>query len=164
MNREAGANAARITLLPIAEGVEPAPGGYSLGEHAALVGKLVEQTLKHFGAVSRPAPWLAYLAADPVRGLVVGTCAFKEVPGPEGEAEIAYFTFPGFEGQGYATAMAAALIALAREAAPGVRVIAHTLPEVNASGTVLGKVGMRRTGEVVDPEDGPVWRWEHQPG
>ena len=141
MSGEAGAKAARVTLLPIVGGVEPAPGGYSLGEHAALVGKLVEQTLKHFGAVSRPAPWLAYLAADPVRGLVVGTCAFKEVPGPEGEAEIAYFTFPGFEGEGYATAMAAALIALAREAAPAVRVIAHTLPEVNASGTNGAKNG-----------------------
>ena len=34
------------------------------------------------------------------------------------------------------------------------------LPEANASGSVLGKVGMRRTGEVMDPEDGLVWRWE----
>ena len=119
--------------------------------------------MSHFGPEPRPAPWLAYLAADPARGMVVGTCAFKNLPDASRHAEIAYFTFPEFEGKGYATAMASALIALARDAAPDVRVIAHTLPEVNASGSVLGKVGMRRTGEVIDPEDGLVWRWEHAP-
>ena len=149
-----------ITLLPIDAGLASATGGVSLGDHAPLIARLIEQTLAHFGPEPRPAPWGAYLAADPVRGVVVGTCAFKNVPDAGRRAEIAYFTFPGFEGNGYATAMASALIALARRAAPDVVVIAHTLPEANASGSVLGKVGMRRTGEVMDPEDGLVWRWE----
>jgi ribosomal-protein-alanine N-acetyltransferase len=37
---------------------------------------------------------------------------------------------------------------------------AHTLPEVNASTRVLLKCGFRHVGTVVDPDDGPVWRWE----
>lgn len=152
-----------VTLLPIDAGLPSALDGLSLGDHAALIDRLIEQTMSHFGPEPRPAPWLAYLAADPARGVVVGTCAFKNLPDATRHAEIAYFTFPEYEGKGYATAMASALIALARDAAPDVRVIAHTLPEVNASGSVLGKVGMRRAGEVIDPEDGLVWRWEHAP-
>jgi RimJ/RimL family protein N-acetyltransferase len=42
-----------------------------------------------------------------------------------------------------------------------VRVVrAHTLPEENASTRVLAKCGFRQVGEMVDPEDGLVWRWE----
>jgi len=42
-----------------------------------------------------------------------------------------------------------------------VRVVrAHTLPEANASTRVLTKCGFQRIGEVIDPEDGLVWRWE----
>src|SRR6266702_2366495 len=40
---------------------------------------------------------------------------------------------------------------------------AHTLPEENASTRVLLKCGFRHLGTVVDPEDGPVWRWERGP-
>lgn len=155
----AGPGSARIVLRPIGGHGESSLGGFSPGDHAALVEQLIEQTIRHFGG-EPTAPWQAYLAADPVRGVVIGTCAFKAPPDAERRVEIAYFTFPGFEGQGYATAMAGALIALAREASSDVRVIAHTLPEENASGSVLRKVGMWRTGEVVDPEDGLVWRWE----
>ena len=55
--------------------------------------------------------------------------------------------------------MARKLIALAR-AVPVVRsVVAHTLPQRNASTRVLEKAGMQYVGEVEDPEDGRVWRW-----
>ena len=37
---------------------------------------------------------------------------------------------------------------------------AHTLPEANASTRVLTKCGFEFVGEVTDPEDGQVWRWE----
>ena len=40
---------------------------------------------------------------------------------------------------------------------------AHTLPERNASTRVLEKNGFRLVGPVVDPEDGPVFRWERLP-
>jgi RimJ/RimL family protein N-acetyltransferase len=39
-------------------------------------------------------------------------------------------------------------------------VIAHTLPEENASNRALRRNGFRLAGEVEDPEDGRVWRWE----
>ncbi len=38
--------------------------------------------------------------------------------------------------------------------------LAHTCPEPNASTRVLTKCGFRRVGEVMDPDDGLVWRWE----
>ena len=37
---------------------------------------------------------------------------------------------------------------------------AHTLPQENASTRVLTKCGFDFVGEVIDPEDGLVWRWE----
>lgn len=92
-------------------------------------------------------------------GFVVGTCSFKGPPA-EGIVEIAYGVAPEEQGKGYATEAARALVAYAftfRE----VRVVrAHTLPESNASTRVLAKCGFRQTGEVVDPEDGLVWRFE----
>ena len=35
-----------------------------------------------------------------------------------------------------------------------------TLAELNASTTVLQRCGMTKVGELVDPDDGPIWRWE----
>jgi RimJ/RimL family protein N-acetyltransferase len=60
--------------------------------------------------------------------------------------------------------MARKLVELARRSAAVRRVIAHTLPETNASTRVLEKVGMTFVGEVMDPEDGRVWRWQVQTG
>ena len=75
--------------------------------------------------------------------------------------EVAYFTFPGEEGRGIASAMAFALVQLAQAAATGASTLcAHTLPERNASCRVLEKAGFVHVGTVVDPEDGPIWRWE----
>jgi [ribosomal protein S5]-alanine N-acetyltransferase len=43
-------------------------------------------------------------------------------------------------------------------------ICAHTLPEPNASTRVLTKVGFQKTSETVEPEEGPVWRWERPAG
>lgn len=43
------------------------------------------------------------------------------------------------------------------------RIRAHTLPERNASTSVLTKAGFEKLGEVVDPDDGLLWRWERDP-
>jgi len=67
---------------------------------------------------------------------------------------------PAHRGRGYATEAAAALVAFAFSD-PRVRLIrAHTLPTANASTRVLTKCAFTRTGEIVDPDDGPVWRWQ----
>jgi RimJ/RimL family protein N-acetyltransferase len=118
--------------------------------------------------------WLAQLrtatAADPwVHGFavvdresqsVVGSAGFKGPPDGEGMVEIGYGIANGYRGRGYATEAAAALINFARENS-NVRVVrAHTLPTPNASTRVLEKCGFACLGQVLDPEDGPVWRWE----
>jgi RimJ/RimL family protein N-acetyltransferase len=55
--------------------------------------------------------------------------------------------------------MAGKLVEAASRSPEVKRIIAHTLPEPNASTRVLEKVGMSFVGEVFDPEDGRVWQW-----
>jgi ribosomal-protein-alanine N-acetyltransferase len=93
-------------------------------------------------------------------GTVIGSAGFKGPPDSTGTVEIAYGIAPAFEGQGYATEAAAALVAFAFDTPKVELVRAHTLPAVNASTRVLTKCGFRHLGGVEDPEDGPVWRWE----
>lgn len=91
--------------------------------------------------------------------IVVGLGAFKGPP-VEGIVEIAYAIQPEHQGKGHATAAARALAAYAFESGE-VRVVrAHTLPDGAASQRVLLKSGFEKTDEVVDPEDGLVWRFE----
>lgn len=104
--------------------------------------------------------WMSYLIVCDINSLAVGTCAFKTTPVPNGCVEIAYATFPNQRGRGFASAAASALTKLAFETYRISRVIARTLPERNASCRVLEKSGFRLLGDVIDPEDGPVWEWE----
>ena len=115
------------------------------------------QTMELLRHDPRPDPWGCYLARDDEP--FVGTCAFKSAPTDVGMVEIAYATFPLYEDRGYATAMAGTLAQIAFDAGIPV-VIAHTLPQENASGRVLRRNGFAFAGEVEDPEDGLVWRWE----
>ena len=104
-------------------------------------------------------PWCSYLARRD--GKLVASGGFKGPPDDQSWAEIAYITFIPARGQGVATAGAASLVEIALAAnLEGVR--AHTLPEENASTRVLVANGLVRTGDIVDPEDGPVWRWERE--
>jgi RimJ/RimL family protein N-acetyltransferase len=131
-----------------------------LEEMADLARDVVQQGAALLRAYPRHPYFGAYLAADDETGQVVGTCAYKTGPNSDGEIEIAYNTFPPFEGRGYASAMTTVLVIMA-EAVPAVRrVIAHTLPEANASSRVLEKNSFRNAGTVTDPEDGEVRRWE----
>lgn len=127
----------------------------SLGPVAELAGDLIVQTASYLQDQPRDPEWGCFLAIDAATGQVVGTCGYKGGPADDGSVEAAYFTFPPFEGRGFATAMATELRMRAGER----RVIAHTLPERNASCRVLEKAGFAYEGEVVDPEDGLVWRW-----
>jgi len=108
-----------------------------------------------------PDPWILGCALiQRQTGERVGTCAFKNLPGPDGVVEIAYGIAPTYEGKGYATEAAMALTAFAFENKDIEIVCAHTLTPTNASARVLTKCGFTCVGEVIDPEDGPVWRWE----
>ena len=127
---------------------------------AACVHRCVGRTLPAAASVADELHWGGYFAVDAESREVVGSCGFKGPPAGTGTVEIAYFTYPEFKGRGYATAMATRLVALASGSSFVRRVIAHTLPGKTASGRVLEKVGMRFDGEVIDPEDGRVWRWQ----
>ena len=127
---------------------------------ADLIHRVVGRTLTALPVSVDELHWSGYFAVDESTREVIGSCAFKAPPTDEGVVEIAYFTYPGFEGRGYATEMARKLVALATRSTAVRQVIAHTLPETNASTRVLQKVGMSLVGEVSDPEDGRVWRWQ----
>lgn len=110
---------------------------------------------------SGPDPWLhGFFVVHRERRCVIGSAGFKGPPDSTGMVEIAYGIVPSYEGQGYATEAAAALVDFAFAHGHARLVRAHTLPEPNASTRVLLKCGFRRTGTVDDPDDGSVWRWE----
>jgi RimJ/RimL family protein N-acetyltransferase len=92
-------------------------------------------------------------------GNIVGFCSFKGPP-TDGVVEIAYGIAPEEQGKGYATEAAQALTDLARTFKEVRIVRAHTLPDSVASQRVLVKCGYKHVGEVIDPEDGLVWRFE----
>lgn len=105
-------------------------------------------------------PWGSYLFFDENLGLV-GFGGFKGEP-RDGTAEIGYAIAPAAQGKGFASAAVAEMTAKARDA--GVKVVvAHTLPEENASVSVLRRSEFEHVGEVTDPDggvDSAVWRWE----
>ena len=106
-------------------------------------------------------PWtLGFALVHQATNIVVGMCGFKGPPGADETVEIAYGVAPEHQGKGYATEAAEALVTYAFNSGK-VRVVrAHTFLEANASTRVLAKCGFQKVGEVIDPEDGLVWRWE----
>jgi ribosomal-protein-alanine N-acetyltransferase len=105
-------------------------------------------------------PWLhGFSAVLRETGTVVGMGGFKGSP-TDGIVEIAYGVEPEHEGKGYATEIAAALTRYAFASAEVKLVRAHTLPEGGASKRILAKCGFQYVGDVVDPEDGLVARFE----
>lgn len=156
---------ASLTLEPVAAGVDvPALVGKLLPAFLgddALAREVLTQTVDLLTRDPRPSPWGSYLVHRD--STMVGICAFKAAPDAKGSVEIAYMTFPAFEGRGHATAMAGALFEVAAEAGARV-VIAHTLPAENASTGALKRNGFAFAGETVDPADGLVWRWERPCG
>ena len=132
----------------------------TLGVELDLLRSVGQQTVAFLQRTGATPPWTGYLAVDRGKDVIVGTCSFTAPPDADGVVEIAYFTFSPFEGQGYATAMAARLVELAQGATGIRKVRAHTLPERNASARILERLGFERIGETVDPDVGQVWRWE----
>ena len=116
--------------------------------------------LAQFEASGASDPWVhGFRLVHRSSGNIVGFCSFKGPPA-DGVVEIAYGIAPDEQGKGYATEAARALVAFARTF-PEVKVIrAHTLADGVASKRVLEKCGFQYVGEVVDPEDGPVLRFE----
>lgn len=104
-----------------------------------------------------PRQWGLYLVFDD-DGALVGNAGWKGEP-VDGVAELGYTVAPARQGRGVATAVVRELLAHARTA--GLReVIAHTRAEASPSTSVLTRCGFTKVDELVDPDDGPVWRWK----
>lgn len=117
--------------------------------------------LARLRASSVADPWVhGFAVVDRESHSVIGSIGFKGPPDEDGVVEIGYGIVHAFQGRGYATEAAAAGVAFAFTSGRVRLVRAHTLPTPNASTRVLVKCGFERTGEVEDPEDGLVWRWE----
>jgi [ribosomal protein S5]-alanine N-acetyltransferase len=116
--------------------------------------------LAQFHASPELDPWVhGFRLVHRDNGTVVGSCMFKGPPAA-GVVEIAYGIVPDQRSKGYATEAAKALVAYALASGEVRLVRAHTLPDSVASKRVLAKSGFQHVGEVVDPEDGLVWRFE----
>jgi ribosomal-protein-alanine N-acetyltransferase len=124
-------------------------------------GEVSEEWMTALRSSERADPWRHgfFLILRESRS-AIGAAGFKGPPDDTGMVEIAYGVAPSFEGQGYATEAVAGLVAFALETAQVQLIRAHTLPAANASTRVLAKCGFRHMAEVVDPDDGLVWRWE----
>jgi len=108
-----------------------------------------------------PDPWeFGYTVLLAESREAIGGVSFKGAPGPDGVVEIAYGIDEAFRRRGFATESAGALVAFAFADARVRLVCAHTYPGAAESGRVLTKCGFTRVGDVVDPEDGLVWRFE----
>lgn len=157
---------APVHLRALIEGVEPYmrsfgwPPAEGLRDFYLSAAVSPEWLAKLEGA-TEANPWVhGFGVVHKASGTVIGAAGFKGPPDANGVVEIAYGIVPAFQGRGYATEAARGMMEFAC-ADPRVRTLrAHTLPQTNASTRVLAKCGFRHLGEVMDPEDGLVWRWE----
>ena len=110
-------------------------------------------------------PWqFGFAVIHKIDNALIGMGGFPAPPDSNGVAEIAYGIAPGYQGNGYATEVANALIEFASRDSLVRTIRAHTLAETNASTRVLEKCGFKKVSETIDPENNlPVWRWERSP-
>ena len=117
--------------------------------------------LERLRTAAAPDPWVfGFAVIHREDQCVIGGASFKGPPDDDGVVEIAYGIVPAYEGQGYATEAASALVTLAVERVDVRMIRAHTMPDGSASMRVLVKTGFQLVGDVVDEEDGAVCRWE----
>lgn len=91
-------------------------------------------------------------------GVVVGLCGLKAPP-RDGVGEFGYGIAERCRGQGHATDAVRRLVAWARDVGTLHTLVAETSPQNLASEAVLSRVGFRRNGVRLDPEDGEVAVW-----
>lgn len=103
--------------------------------------------------------WWTYFPVHKKDNLLIGTCGYKGKPDATGLVEIGYEIIDHYQNQGLATEIAQALIKHAFANNKVEIVQAHTLAQENASVAVLKKCGMQQIMELIDEEDGKIWRW-----
>jgi RimJ/RimL family protein N-acetyltransferase len=119
----------------------------------------LQMAVSYYWSIGYHPPWIGYYAS--LDGELVGSAGFKGKP-VEGKVELAYGTFPSFQRKGIGAAICKALVTLAQNTDPSVRITARTLPTENYSTRILKKNSFVCLGEVIDPDDGEVWEWEFE--
>jgi RimJ/RimL family protein N-acetyltransferase len=140
--------------------------GYRLAEGLAELpseGESAEYVARQKAAAEADVWLYGFAIVEPAEGVIIGFCGYKGPPAEDGVVEIGYGLASAHRGRGYATEAAQELVRRAFASGAVRRVLAHTLPEENASTKVLTRCGFVHLGEVTDPEDGVVWRWEKTP-
>jgi ribosomal-protein-alanine N-acetyltransferase len=108
-------------------------------------------------------PWLHGFGVQHVADdCIIGGAGFVGPPDAAGVVEIAYGIVPEYQGRGYATEAARALVDFAFADERVRKLCAHTFAATNASTRVLAKCGFHYIGPVEHHEDGLVWRWERE--
>jgi RimJ/RimL family protein N-acetyltransferase len=139
---------------PVAAGLVTATGGVEPPE-------TIEMLIGWANRLTKAQGWGCWLMLRD--GVVVGSCAVKDMPDAAGGVEIGYGVAPVARGQGVATGAVAAMLAVL--AGHGVRLVrAETAVTNLPSGRVLQKSGFAQTGERDDAEDGPCIQWERRLG
>lgn len=104
-------------------------------------------------------PWIGYFIADD-NNEIIACGGFKGKP-QNSKVEIAYCTFPKNEGRGIATEVCRQLVLMVLNTDSKIMITARTLPEDNASTTILKKNGFSFLGTIWDEDDGDVWEWQY---
>lgn len=117
-------------------------------------------TLKILTQSENENGWWTYFPIHTVDQKLIGSCGYKGRPTPDGMVEIGYEVCPEYRQKGLGTEIANGLLTHAFNHENIKIVIAHTLPMENGSTKILRKLGFHKGDEIVDPEDGVIWRWE----
>ena len=119
----------------------------------------LEMSVLFYSRVGYSIPWIGYYVK--LKSEFVGSAGFKGRP-LNNQVEIAYGTFPSWQHKGIGSLICRALVQLAKNTDPSVRIMARTLMEENYSVRILRKNGFEWKGKVIDPDDGEVWEWEYK--
>lgn len=106
------------------------------------------------------ATWWTYFPIHKKDNQLIGSGGYKGKPSADGSVEIGYEIAPEYRNKGFATEMAKALIQHAFTQNQVNIIYAHTLPEENASTKVLLKCQFKMVKEIIDPDEGKIWKWQ----
>lgn len=144
----------KLQLLPIDQSGGVALPSYVLPD---FMRENCIATAAFYRVVGFQPPWIGYIST--ANGRPVGGGGFKGPP-QANRVEIAYYTLPELEGQGFASSTARELISVARRAVPEITISAQTLPTPNSSNALLKRLGFTFHGALLHPDDGDVWEWQ----
>ncbi len=123
--------------------------------------KILETYRCMYKAVGYEEPWVAYVAFHGYD--VAGTCAFRSRP-QQGSVEIAYYTFPPYQGRGIGSRMVTALMEIARGEDPSIIIVVRVVGGDTPANSILKKFGFKLvTTETASDGEAEIWEWHLLP-